>query len=504
VGAGPGDPGLITCRGLEILRTADVIVYDRLAPSELLLEARPEARLHYVGKSAGRHALKQEDINALLAEAALAGHSVCRLKGGDPFLFGRGGEEADYLRQRGVIFEVVPGVTSALAAPAYAGIPVTDRRHASLVSIATGHAQAGEQSPDWRSLAGQRGTLVVLMGMSNLAKLVQELLAGGRAADTPAAVVHWGATNRQVAVYSDLSHIAGEVVRQGIGAPAVLVVGEAVALGERLAWFRPGPLRGLRVLVTRPRHQASSFARQLRQAGAEPVVCSVIRTEPIAVSSERLRECLARPWHWVLFTSANGVTAFRDCLLAAQLDWRALAGARLAAIGPGTAAELTRAGLRVDFTPSRAVADSLAAELPSVAAGTDILLPRAAEARDALPEGLRARGASVEVLRVYRTLPDSAGLALLRAALEEGVDVVTFTSSSGVRALLGAVAKAALRGIAVASIGPITSEAARASGLRVAIEATEHTIPGLVAAIEDYASRRPQRERPSEGGDADA
>ena len=498
VGAGPGDPGLITRRGLEILRAADVVVYDRLASPELLLEAHADARLIYVGKSPDRHALTQDEINQVLAEEGAAGRSVCRLKGGDPFVFGRGGEEADYVRERGVPFVVVPGVTSAIAAPAYAGIPVTDRRAASSFAVITGHEGAGktERTVDWAALGRGADTLVVLMGMKNLRENVGGLIAGGRAPTTPAAVVEWGTTGRQRAVRTDLAHIAEEVEKHGIDHPAILVVGEVVALSERLAWFEAGPLSGLRVLVTRPRHQASALAEMLRTQGAEPVIASVIRVEPVAVELERLRALTAERWDWVLFTSANGVTCFRDHLMNAGLDWRALAGARLGAIGPGTAAALKQCGLLADFLPSRAIAESLAEELPEVAPGARVLLPRAAEARDVLPARIAECGGRVEVLTVYRTVPDESGLSLLQTALEEGdIDVVTFTSSSAARTLVEAVGAAAVSQYAIASIGPITSATAREQGLTVTIEAAEHTLPGLLAALQDWATGRPWIER---------
>ncbi len=493
VGAGPGDPGLITRAGLDVLQQADVIIYDRLASSSLLLEARAEARLIYVGKSPEHHAMSQDEINTTLADDAGAGRSVCRLKGGDPFLFGRGGEEAEHLRENGVPFVVIPGVTSAIAAPAYAGIPVTDRRAASSVAIVTGHEEADKKSAsvNWSELARATGTIVVLMGMKNLDEIARRLIAGGRPATTATAVIQWGTTGRQRVVRAELSSIAQETTAAGITHPAVLVVGDVVALGDSIRWFEPGPLAGMRILVTRPRHQASALAEMLQERGAEPVIASVIRIEPIAVEVERLRTLLAQRWDWVLFTSANGVAIFRDHLLSAGLDWRSLAGARLGAIGSGTAAALREHGLHVDFIPSRAIAESLAEELPDVSGDTRVLLPRAAEARDALPGIIGRRGGSVEALPIYRTVPDKQGLALLRAALDdEGVDMVTFTSSSSVRSLVDAVGVERLTGCAVACIGPITAATARERGLKVDIEAGDHTLPGLVAALEAYAIAR--------------
>jgi uroporphyrinogen III methyltransferase/synthase len=511
VGAGPGDPGLITRAGLEVLRQAEVVVYDRLVSSSLLLEARPEARLSYVGKSPGRHAISQHEINRMLVEEARAGRSVCRLKGGDPFLFGRGGEEAAHLRHRGVPFVVIPGVSSAIAAPAYAGIPVTDRRAASSVALVTGHEEAGKESSgaclgrsrracpersrrvNWQAIGRAMDTIVVLMGMEHLGDIAGQLLAAGRPPDTPAAVIQWGTTGRQRVVRSELGRVAQEAAEAGVTHPAVLVVGEVVALGDAMRWFERGPLAGLRVLVTRPRHQASALAEMLQERGAEPVIASVIRVEPIPLAAGRLGALMAEKWEWVVFTSANGVTTFRDHLLGAGRDWRALAGAKLAGIGPGTAEALRSSGLCADFLPSRAIAESLGEELPAVSDGTRVLIPRAEEARDVLPETLRRRGASVEVLPVYRTLPDEQGIGLLRTALGDGgVEVVTFTSSSAVHSLVAAVGAEALRDCVIACIGPITSAAARERGLRVAIEAEEYTLPGLVAALEAYAAARGQ------------
>jgi uroporphyrinogen III methyltransferase/synthase len=493
VGAGPGDPGLITWRGLEILRAADSVVYDRLASPELLLQARADARLHYVGKAASNHALTQSEINQLLVDEAKAGRSVCRLKGGDPYLFGRGGEEADYLLENGLDFEVVPGVTSAIAVPAYAGIPVTDRRAGSTVAIATGHedAEKTESQIDWRGLSRSADTIVVLMGVRNLREITQEFLAAGRDAATPAAVVRWGTTGKQQTVISVLSDIADEVERRRLTPPAILVVGQVVGLSKRLDWFGKRPLIGMRVLVTRPRHQTEALAALLREAGAEPVVCSLIRVEPLLVDAERLRQALSRRWDWCLFTSANGVSCFGMSLRQAGLDWRAMAGARIGAMGPGTAAEVERRELRVDFTPSRAIAENLAAELPDVAPGTRILLARAEEAREALPELLRARGAQVEIIPVYRTVQDERGAAAAASALAAGeVDAITFTSASTVRQLVAAAGAQALGGRLIVSIGPVTSAAVHDHGLSVDVEATEHTIPGLVAALVEHARQQ--------------
>jgi uroporphyrinogen III methyltransferase/synthase len=357
----------------------------------------------------------------------------------------------------------------------------------------TGHEEADKQSGgvDWHAIGHAVDTIVVLMGMEHLGDIAGQLVAAGRAPDTPAAVIQWGTTGRQRVVRSELGRVACEAAEAGVTHPSVLVVGEVVALGDSIRWFERGPLAGLRVLVTRPRHQASALAEMLQERGAEPVIASVIRVEPIPIAADRLGALMAEKWDWVVFTSANGVTVFRDHLLSAGRDWRALAGAKLAAIGAGTAEALRKSGLCADFVPSRAIAESLADELPGVSDGTRVLLPRAEEARDVLPDMLGRRGASVEVLPVYRTVPDDQGLAMLRTALgDDGVEVVTFTSSSAVRSLVAAVGAEALSDCVIACIGPITSAAARERGLRVDIEAEEYTLPGLVAALEAYAAAR--------------
>ncbi len=482
VGAGPGDPGLITWRGLEILRAADVVVHDRLVSGELLAEAAEEAEIIPVGKSPGAESPAQEDINRLLADLALTGRSVCRLKGGDPFLFGRGAEEASYLAERGVRFEVVPGVTSALAAPAYAGIPVTDRRFASSVAIVTGHRAAGG-APSWASLAGAADTLVVLMGMARLGEIAEWLVRGGRSPATPAAVVCEATTGRQKAVVADLAGIAEAARREGVTPPGVLVVGRVVALAAPLRWYGAGPLAGRRVIVTRPRRQAAALARALRALGAEPLICPVIRVEHIGAEPPRLRELLAQRWDWALFTSANAVEHFGRQLRESGLDWRALAGAQLAAIGDPTAAALERLGLLVAFMPTRALTRALADELP-VGPGSCVLALRALGADSGLARALAARGAHVREHPTHRTVPDEPGArALAELLARREADLITFTSASAARAAVAAVGPEPLAALEVVCIGPVTARAARSSGLLVSCEAQEHTAHGLAEAI---------------------
>jgi uroporphyrinogen III methyltransferase/synthase len=487
VGAGPGDPGLITLHGVEALRQADAVVYDYLASPELLAHAPEQAELIYVGKQAGRHTLAQSEINALLVRLAREGKRVVRLKGGDPFVFGRGGEEAEALVAAGVPFDVVPGVTSAIAAPAYAGIPVTHRGVASSLAIVTGHEdpQKATSAIDWGSLAGI-DTLVFLMGVANLPAIAAELIAHGRRSDTPAAVIQWGTVGRQRTVTGTLADIATRVEEAGLGSPAVTVVGAVVGLRERLRWFDRRPLLGLRVLVTRTREQAGRLAEGLRALGAEPVECAVIETAPPldwAPLDRAIGELGA--YRWIAFTSANGVEAFFARLALAGRDARALAGARLAAIGPATAAALAARGLRADVVPAEFVAEALADALGDVR-GARVLLARADIARPALAERLRAAGALVDEVVAYRTVRPEGLEARLRQALA-GADVVTFTSSSTVRNLFEALgpseAAQALRGVAVACIGPVTAQTARELGLEPAVVAEEYTIEGLLEAL---------------------
>jgi len=512
IGAGPGDPGLITLRGLERLREADVVVYDRLAHPALLEHVQPDAERIYVGKASAAHAMQQADINALLVERAKQGKAVARLKGGDPFVFGRGGEEGEACRAAGVVFEIVPGVTSAIAAPAYAGIPITHRDLASSFAVITGHerddaGEAGGRAPgtaegrrDWAGIAKGADTLVFLMGVEALPEIVARLQEHGRPSETPVALVQWGTWPRQRVVTGTLATIAAEVERAKLTPPAVCIVGAVVRLRETLRWFddpQARPLFGRRVLVTRAREQASALSDRLRAAGAEPVefpVIKIVRMDDygdLDVALSRLPR-----YAWVVFTSANAVPIVAERLEALGLDARAFGPVRIAAIGPATAEALYNyLRLRADFVPTEAVAEAVLAEWPEEdLRDRRILLPRAAEAREALPEQLRARGAAVEVLPVYETQHDVSAAGSVRDALENGeIDVITFTASSTVRNFAQTLAgedRERLRQIAgraiVAAIGPITAETAREHGLEPQIVAETHTIPGLVAALESY------------------
>lgn len=480
VGAGPGDPGLCTSRALECIRRADCIVYDRLVNERLLAHARPDAERVYVGKQSSRHTLRQEEINTLLVEKAGEGKVVCRLKGGDPYVFGRGGEEALALREAGLPFEEVPGITSAIAAPAYAGIPVTHRGVAASFAVITGHEDPTktESSIRWEHLARGVDTLVFLMGVENLEFITSQLQLNGRPSDTPVALVRWGTTPRQETLTGTLANIVRKVAETGFRSPAVTIVGDVVRLRENLRWFDARPLFGRRILVTRSREQASDLVAQLEALGAEAIEFPVIRIEPLAWEED------VAGYDWLIFTSANGVISFFDRLRALGKDVRAIGPAKLAAIGPATAAELEARGLRVDFVPTQFVAEKVIEQFPEDPAGKRILIPRAREAREVLPEQLTARGATVRVLPVYETLPDAGAADEIRARLREGtIDLITFTSSSTVRNFVQAVGAEAAQAVTTASIGPITADTARELGLLPTIVAEEHTIAGLVQAV---------------------
>ena len=489
VGAGPGDPGLITVRGLACVREADVVVYDFLANPALVREARADAERVCAGKRGGDHTMSQAEINALLVAKGREGRTVCRLKGGDPFVFGRGGEEAAALAEAGVAFEVVPGVTAGVAAPAYAGIPVTHRGRASAVAFVTGHEDPTKAASalDWGKLAGV-GTLVVYMGVKRLPQIVEQLTAHGLAPATPAAMVRWGTMPHQRTVTGTLADIVER--SRDVAPPAVLVVGEVVSLREQLAWLERRPLFGRCIVVTRSRAQASTLSARLAALGAEVVEMPTIRIEP-PEDYAPLDEAVARlaDYDAAVFTSVNGVDAFFARLARAGKDSRAVPPV-VAAIGPATAERLAEHGVRADCQPERFTGEALVAALVERGglAGRRVLLARAAEAPPTVTDGLEAAGARGHEGAAYRTRvgaePDQAARARLMAG---EVDAVTLTSSSTVRGFVAAVgaeqAAALPPSVRLASIGPVTSATARELGLSVAVEACEHTIPGLVEAI---------------------
>ena len=491
VGAGPGDPGLMTRRSLELIAAADAILYDRLIPPGALDGARPDAELRYVGKEPGAAALTQEETTDLLVELGRAGKRVVRLKGGDPFVFGRGGEEAEALAAAGVPFEVVPGVTAGVAAPAYAGIPVTHRDAASAVAFVTGHEDPGkaESALDWDALGRFPGTLVFYMGVGQLSRIAERLVAAGRDPAEAAAVVERGTYPGQRTIVDTLEGIAARVEAEEIKPPAITVVGPVAELREAIGWLERRPLHGEVVAVTRARAQASGLAERLRELGAEVVETPAIRIEPRPLEGE-LREAIDRidEYSLMCFTSPNGVRLFSGLLADLGRDARALSGATVAAIGPGTAAELRRHGIRADVVPERFVAEALVGALePVEVKGRRVLVARAAEARSVLPDALRRRGAEVDDVALYETVPEPLTDAQL-AGLERA-SYVTFTSSSTVRFLLGSGARPPA-GARIVSIGPVTTATAEEHGLTVDVEAERHDIDGLVQALTADADRR--------------
>ena len=488
VGAGPGDPGLMTVRARELIAGADVILYDRLAPAGALAGARADAEAISVAKGGRGRSTPQDEIDRLMVEHARAGRTVVRLKGGDPFVFGRGGEEAEVLRAAGIAFEVVPGVTAGVAAPAYAGIPVTHRDRASAVAFVTGHEDPGraESALDWAALARFPGTLVFYMGVRRLGAIAEGLLAEGRPPDEPAAVVQAGTLPSQRTVTAPLGELAARAEEAEVAAPAVTVVGPVAGMRETLAWFEQRPLHGRAVAVTRARAQASGLGARLRALGADVVEAPVIRIEPLPGPTPDLGS-----YELVCLTSPNAVHLLFARLGAAGLDARALAGATVAAIGPGTARGLREYGIEPDVVPERSVAEGLVEALRDVRVRR-ALVARAAEARDVLPDALRERGAEVDVLALYKTVAEPLDDGAIAAAL--AADYVTFTSSSTVRFFLGALGERAelQPETRIVSIGPVTSATLREHALEPDVEAARHDVDGMLDAI--VADARASRE----------
>ncbi len=493
VGAGPGDQELITMKAVRCLREAEVVVYDRLADPRILNHAPATAERIYVGKASSQHTMRQDDINQLLVRLAKAGKRVVRLKGGDPYVFGRGGEEVLALVEAGQAFEVVPGITSAVAVPSYAGIPVTHRGVAASFAVVTGHEDPdkAESSHNWPQLATAVDTLVFLMGVENLPHITQKLIENGRPGTTPAAVIRWGTKPEQRVLVTTVATAAADVAAAGLTPPAIFLVGDVVRLRDSLAWFDTRPLFGKRIVVTRARAQASALTERLEQLGA-----TVREVPAIAIeapdSYEPLDNAIAglAEYQWLIFTSVNGVDAFFGRLQAAGKDARALYGTKVVAIGAETAVRLERQGITPDVVPFEFRAEGIWEALaPQVAPGQKVLLPRAAVARDFLPNKLREAGLHVDVVSAYQTVIDTSCGEELNAALAVGaVDMVTFTSSSTVTnflSLLGNDAES-LQGVKLACIGPVTAETCYQYGLEPDIIADEFTIPGLVEAITAY------------------
>jgi len=493
VGAGPGDPGLISVKGLDFLKKADVIVYDRLLDERLLDSAASTAEKIYAGKAVGEHTRPQAEINRLLVTKAREGKTVVRLKGGDPFVLGRGGEEADFLAQNRVPFEVVPGITSAIAVPAYAGIPVTHRGLSSSFAVITGHEDPVKQdsSINWEKLATGVDTLIFLMGMKNLLEIVSKLVEFGRPADTPVAVIKEGTRPEQETVVGSLEDIVAKVKNKDLAPPAIIVVGEVVRLRDRLRWFDNRPLFGRRILVTRARRQSSALSQLLYERGANPIELPAIDIQPITDSTE-LDEAVSniKRYHWIIFTSVNGVAAFWQRLNDLKLDSRALSGLQIGAIGPATAEALAAGGVTPDYIPETYTTEGIISGLACRdVTGQHFLLPRADIADRELVRGIRKLGAEVHEVTAYHTLPASESIAEARRMLVSGeIDVITFTSSSTVTNLVAAFQDEALpvNQAKIACIGPKTAETATKAGIKVDILSGEQTISGLVEAIEEY------------------
>ena len=496
VGAGPGEPGLITVRGLEVLSSADVVLYDALA-HPALLDACPHAERRNVGKRFGEDSTRQTAINAQMIELARAGKRVVRLKGGDPFMFARGAEEAMALAEAGIDFEIVPGVSSPVAASAYAGISLTHRELSSSVTFITGSDREGQEwsADSWKKLATATDTICVLMGMWRIDEITRAIVDGGRSASTPAAVIQWAARPAQRVVTATLGTIAEAARSAGLKNPAVILIGEVVRLRDKLAWYEARPLFGKRIVVPRPAEQGQSSARKIRERGAEAILMPTIRIvdppEPAAL--ERVLGKLPG-YDWVLFTSANGVERLFAALEKAKLDARAFGTAKIGVIGPKTADTLRQHGLIADLLAEEFVGEGLARAILARGTPKRVLIARALEARDALPEALRSHGAEVDVVAAYQTLPAEPQGSGLAALLEAGgADVMLFTSSSTVTStfeLLGDRAKSLLEPLVVASIGPVTSDTLRGLGLEPTVSAERYTVDGLLDALEHHFSRR--------------
>lgn len=497
IGAGPGDIKLITVKGLECIQKADVIVYDRLANPRLLSYRRPDAELIYVGKSPDRHTLTQDEINKVLVEEGLKGKVVARLKGGDPYVFGRGGEEGEELRKAGVPFEEVPGITSAISVPAYAGIPITHRDFTASFTVVTGHEEPGKETSNinWPRLAQDPGTLVFLMGVGNLPQIVENLVKHGKDAQTPIALIRWGTRPEQRVVTGVLSNIVEVVEKAGIKSPAIIIIGQVVTLRDTLRWFEDKPLFGKRVLVTRSREQASVLSEKLENLGAEAWEYPTIKIqEPDDLAALDNAAAHAGDYSWIIFTSVNGVKAFFQRLKAQKLDIRTLKDAKICAIGPKTAEALEERGLLVDVMPEVFRAEAVIEALKDrIQTGDKVLLPRADLARQVLVDSLQQLGADVHEVIAYQTvLADETDTQLLLEKLQAGeIHVVTFTSSSTVTNFLKLIGdhRDLLQGITMACIGPVTAETAEKNGLTVDICAEQYTIDGLVNAIQGYYNK---------------
>lgn len=489
VGAGPGDCKLITIKALELIKSAECIIYDYLVNPALLKFADRRCKLIYVGKKSGAHAMSQSKINQLLVRQAKRYNIVVRLKGGDPFIFGRGAEEAVYLKKKGINFEIVPGVSSATGVPAYAGIPLTHRGINSTVGFITGHhaPTKRESDIDWRALAGAMGTMVFLMGVGNLSVITERLVSFGKSKDTPVAIIRWGTTPGQKTVIGNLGDIVEKARENQVTPPAIIVVGEVVRLSRELSWFERKPLFGRRILVTRARHQAGILSEKLIDMGAEVVEVPVIKVVSLKPDKYIKDALLYNRYDWIFFTSQNGVKEFSDFLSRQGRDIRILGNTKVCAIGSETEKNLRAIGIKPDYVPSEFCAEAIVEYFKGIGIrGSRVLILRSRQGRNTLPEGLKKLRAVVKTIDMYDICPEKKNGPILKRYLKEGIDVVTFTSSSTVKnfiKLLGRDYQKLLRGIKIASIGPITSRAVRKFGLKVHMEAEVYTTCGMVEAI---------------------
>lgn len=480
IGAGPGDVDLLTIKAKNLIELADVIVYDRLADDKILNLASEYVERIYVGKAPGQHTMRQEEISQLLVDLTKRFDNIVRLKGGDPFVFGRGGEEALLLKENDIPFEIVPGVTSAIAVPAYAGIPVTHRGIATSFAVVTGHEMSEKSTLRWDKLSTGVDTLIFLMGVANLAEITQRLIDNGRAADTPAAVIQNGTKAEQRVLITTLGNAAADVQSHQITSPAIFIIGEVVKLRESLKWFDTRPLFGKRILITRARSQASKLSAMLSALGAKCLEMPAIKIVSPLDDYQAVDTALAQihNYDFIVFTSENGVKHFFERLQLKNLDTRSLANSKIAAIGSATSAELSLHGINADFVPTEFRAETLVELLKDKVSGKRVLIPRAEEAREILPQELIKFGADVEVVPVYKTISAIEGKVNL-----DDIDLVTFTSSSTVRNFVNAVGVESLKNIKTAAIGPITAKTLKNFGIKTDIEAEEYTITGLVEAI---------------------
>lgn len=492
IGAGPGDPGLITLKGMQYLKRADVVIYDHLVSEEILAYAETAVRMIYAGKEGGKHTLTQDQINQCLVEEAGKGLIVARLKGGDPFIFGRGGEEVEILAQKGIPFEIVPGVTSAIAVPAYAGIPLTHRSHSSTVAFITGHEDPSkpESHIDWQSLAGIE-TLVFLMGVKNLPNITASLITAGKSPETPAALIRWGTTAEQETLMGTLSNLAQLAKPQGFKPPSILVVGSVVTLHPILNWFETKPLFGRGIVITRPEAQTEEFLDLLHAEGARTYLFPTIKITP-PEDFRDLDRAIANieTYHWLIFTSANAVRFFFQRLQESKHDLRDLKGVHICAIGPTTAREVEKFGISVDLVPETFTSEGiLDAFKHQDMTGKSVLIPRAEKARDVLPQGLLHAGARVDCMTAYRTVSSGKRKSELDGWIKEGlVDVITFTSPSTVENFIKIMGTDYLlpTKVKIACIGPVTAEATRKAGLNVDILQERYTVPALVQRLVQY------------------